>query len=139
MLGINELGYPMDSLLGQYQSTVSAIRKLQPQADLLLCANLHVTRTASAGTSWLTMENLCRLDAEIAAMADGEHSFYLDVNPVFCDAEGYLKDDMTGDGVHPYAAGYTLWADWLREHGIIRNEETTVGGDQVVHSPGAGL
>ena len=72
-------------------------------------------------------------------MADGEQSFYLDVNPVFCDAEGYLKDDMTGDGVHPYAAGYTLWADWLREHGIIRNEETTVGGDQVVHSPGAGL
>ena len=49
MLGINELGYPMDSLLGQYQSTVSAIRKLQPQADLLLCANTHVTRTASAG------------------------------------------------------------------------------------------
>ena len=139
MLGINELGYPMDSLLSQYQSTMSAIRKLQPQADLLLCANLHVTRTASAGTSWLTMENLCRLDAEIEAMADGEHSFYLDVNPVFCDAEGYLQDDMTGDGVHPYAAGYTLWADWLREHGIIRNEETTVGGDQVVHSPGAGL
>ncbi|MGO5115299.1 GDSL-type esterase/lipase family protein [Candidatus Avoscillospira sp. LCP25S3_F1] len=139
MLGINELGYPMDSLLRQYQSTVSTIQKLQPQADLLLCANLHVTRTASAGTSWLTMENLCRLEAEIKAMTDGEHSFYLDANPVFCDAEGYLKDDMTGDGVHPYAAGYTLWADWLREHGIIRNEETTVGGDQVVHSPGAGL
>lgn len=139
MLGINELGYPMDSLLSRYQSTVSTITKLQPQADLLLCANLHVTRTASAATSWLTMENLRRLDTEIEAMADGEHIFYLDVNPTFCDEEGYLKEDVTGDGVHPYAAGYAVWADWYKEHGIIRNEETTVGGNQLVHSAGTGV
>ena len=139
MLGINELGYPMSSLLSQYQTTVSTIRKLQPEADLILCANLHVTRTATAATSWLSMENLRRLDKEIEAMADGEHIFYLDVNPAFCDEEGYLKDDITGDGVHPYASGYETWAQWYQEHGIIRNEETTVGGNQVVHGAGTGL
>ena len=118
MLGINEIGYPFETLLAQYQAVVEAIRELQPDAKLILCANLHVTRTAAAETPRLEPDNLARLDTAIAALADGEQIFYLDVNPEFCDSEGYLLDELTGDGVHPYGTGYARWASWLKEHGI---------------------
>ena len=118
MLGINEIGYPFESLLAQYQTVVETLRELQPDALLILCANLHVTRATAASTPRLEPDNIESLDAQIAAMADGQQIFYLDVNPAFCDEEGYLRDDMTGDGVHPYGTGYALWAEWLLEHGI---------------------
>lgn len=44
--------------------------------------------------------------------------FFLDANPVFCDADGYLREELTGDGVHPCGTGYETWAQWLMEHGI---------------------
>lgn len=135
MLGINEIGYPFSSVLNQYESVLKSIRDLQPEADILLCANLHVTRAAAAATPRLEPDNIAALDSQIAAMADGEKVFFLDENEVFCDAEGYLKEDLTGDGVHPYGTGYVQWAQWLREHGIIRNEDETSESKTVV-SPG---
>ena len=44
MLGINELGYEEQSILRQYRAVVEQIRAKQPQASLILEANLHVTR-----------------------------------------------------------------------------------------------
>lgn len=135
MLGINEIGYPFSGVLNQYESVLGTIRELQPDADILLCANLHVTREAAAATPRLEPDNIAALDSQIAAMADGEQVFFLDENEVFCDEQGYLKEDLTGDGVHPYGTGYVQWAQWLREHGIIRNEDETSESKTVV-SPG---
>ena len=118
MLGINEIGYPFETLIPQYQQVVDEIRALQPDALLILCANLHVTRDAAAATPRLEVSNIQRLDDSIAAMADGQTIFFLDENPVFCDEAGYLKKELTGDGVHPYATGYEIWAQWYLENGI---------------------
>ena len=118
MLGINEIGYPFETLVPQYQKVVDDIRALQPDALVILCANLHVTRNAAAATPRLEPDNIQRLDDSIAAMADGQQVFFLDVNPAFCDEEGYLRDELTGDGVHPYATGYADWAQWYLENGI---------------------
>lgn len=139
MLGINEIGYPFSSVLNQYEVVLQTIRELEPDADILLCANLHVTRAAAAATPRLEPDNISALDSQIAAMADGEHVFFLDVNEVFCDEEGYLKEDLTGDGVHPYGTGYVQWAQWLKEHGIIRNEDETSESKTVVSAGGAGM
>ena len=118
MLGINEIGYPFETLLAQYQTVLDTIRSLQPDAKILLCANLHVTRAAAAETPRLEPDNITRLDTAIASLADGENMYFLDVNPEFCDEAGYLREDMTGDGVHPFGTGYALWAQWLMQHGI---------------------
>lgn len=139
MLGINEIGYPFSSVLNQYESVLADIRSLQPNADILLCANLHVTREAAAATPRLEADNIAALDSQIAAMVDGEKGFFLDVNEVFCDEEGYLKEDLTGDGAHPYGTGYVQWAQWLREHGIIRNEDESSESKTVVSTGGTGV
>ena len=43
MLGINELGYDYDSIVKQYKRTVEKVHDLQPDAAIVLGANLHVT------------------------------------------------------------------------------------------------
>ena len=139
MLGINEIGYPFSSVLNQYEANLQTIRELQPNADILLCANLHVTRAAAEATPRLAPDNIAALDSQIAAMADGQQVFFLDENEVFCDAEGYLKEELTGDGVHPYGTGYVQWAQWLQDHGIIRNEDETRESTTVVSPGGTGM
>ena len=118
MLGINEIGYALDRVLDQYGTVVETLQSLQPDAILVLCANLHVSRSAAAATPRLEPSHIQELDDRIAQLADGDRIVFLDVNPEFCDSEGYLRDDLTGDGVHPYGTGYELWAEWLVDHGV---------------------
>ena len=118
MLGINELGYSMDSLMNQYKDVLSSIQAAQPEAKIILCANLNVVEEKTKYASWLTSENVTTLNSRIAQMADGETIFYLDANTLFCDETGYLDEKLTEDGVHPTGDGYQLWAAWLNENGI---------------------
>ena len=118
MLGINEIGYPFESLMAQYEAALQKIREYQPDAVILLCANLNVTREKAAGNPSLSVENIGRLNENIAGLSNGKDVFYLDANEIFCGEDGYLKKEITGDGVHPYGTGYEEWARWLCEKGI---------------------
>ena len=40
------------------------------------------------------------------------------------DEEGYLRSDITKDGVHITAQHYHLWVDWMNEHGFLEGYET---------------
>lgn len=57
MLGINELGYPPSSVTKKYASIVDWIHQLQPQARIILEANLHVTKRSPIPTRSMEMEN----------------------------------------------------------------------------------
>ena len=118
MLGINELGYAMESIMQKYENILKDIVSAQPNAKIILSANIYVTKEKSAAVSWLSWENINRLNNNIAALADNKTIFYLDANELFCDDSGYMDPAKTGDGVHPYATGYQEWAGWLQGHGI---------------------
>ena len=123
MLGINEVGYPHSSLEKQYTSVVGQIRELAPNAVLVLQGNLGVTRSKAEKQAYFSPESVSALNGLIAALADGKTVFYLPPADIFSDEEGYLKSDVTGDGVHPYAAEYQNWAAWLKDHGLVRVQE----------------
>ena len=67
--------------------------------------------------------NINDKNAAIASLADGETVFYLDCNPVFTDENGFLKADLTFDGVHLYAQHYDVWREFLMEHAVVKEEE----------------
>ena len=49
--------------------------------------------------------------------------FYIDMNEHFCDDDGNLLAEMTGDGVHLYGSYYSRWTDAVLENAVIRSEE----------------
>lgn len=119
MLGINEIGYPTSSLEKKLAAILNELKTLQPNATILLEANLAVTQAKATKKPVFSLDKIHALNRMIASFADNERVYFLDVNPYFADANGYLNADYTSDGVHPYAEQYKNWALWLKEHAVL--------------------
>lgn len=115
MLGINELGYDMDQTAEVYGELVDDIRKVQPDAKIMIQANLHVTQEKSQNHDYITNERIDEFNDNIAGLADGEHIFYLDANPVYDDENGAMSTEVTSDGAHLYAKHYEEWGTWITQ------------------------
>jgi lysophospholipase L1-like esterase len=55
-------------------------------------------------------EKIKELNAWIRATAEKNHYVYLDYYTPMLDDKGFLKAEITGDGLHPNAAGYAIMA-----------------------------
>lgn len=119
MLGINEAGYPKQSFDQQLAVVLSKIVELQPNANIILEANLGITQEKEEESPTLSLVSIQKVNELIRGHADGKRIFYLDINPYFTDEKGYLDPESTGDGAHPYAAEYRNWSLWLKEYGVV--------------------
>lgn len=114
MLGINELGYEEQSILRQYRTVVEQIRAKQPQATLILEANLHVTREKAAKSDIYNNRKIDALNEAIEAIAEETGCRYLNVNSLFDDENGNLAAGYSTDGSHILGKYYSVWVEWIR-------------------------
>ncbi|MBQ1463306.1 MAG: lipase [Ruminococcus sp.] len=117
MLGINECGNDFESTMTAYRSVVEKLKVHQPDAVIYLMANLHVAQSAENGA--ISNANIENLNSGIRTLADNKRVFYIDVNEVYTDENGYLKTEYSFDGVHPYGEYYVMWCDWLCQHAVV--------------------
>lgn len=123
MLGINELGYNLDSTVQKYRDLIALVQSKQPNAKVIVNSTLHVTKDCndiSTGSKAIfTNERINDFNTLLAALADNQTVFYLDINPAFDDAGGHMTADYAaGDGIHIKAKYYLLWRDYLDTHRI---------------------
>lgn len=118
MLGINELGYDEKQTVKRYEEEVLKLRELQPEAEIVLEANLHVTTARSGRDSIFNNENINEINGNIRQIAEKYGFSYIDVNEIFDDETGGLNPEYTHDEVHVLGKYYQQWADWIRENGI---------------------
>ena len=117
MLGINELGYEEESIVGQYRSVVEKIRAEQPAAVLVLAANLHVTRKKAAKSRIYNNLRIDGLNQSIEKIAEDTGCRYIDVNSIFDDENGNLSAAYSTDGAHILGKYYSVWVEWIRNGG----------------------
>lgn len=115
-LGINEITGPRDPFLERYQELIDKVRRLQPDAVIILQAQMTVGRGKAESDQNYSLENIQKLNEDIASLADGEMIRFIDVNEWIADEEGYLPDEVSQDGVHLYGPDYTAWSQWLLEN-----------------------
>lgn len=113
MLGINEIGSPVTSLLPKYRNLLETIKQKQPDAYIFIEANLHVTNAFTQKSPHINNAALDNYNAELAKLADNQRVFYLDANHLFDDSTGQLSSDKSSDGVHYYPKEYIPWVNWL--------------------------
>ncbi len=118
-LGINDVGYDHEYLVPYFEEIVNLAREKEPDAIVYIMASMHVAKNRAINEPLFESENVDHLNELFGALADGEHSFYIDMNEVFDDAEGYLISDYTGDNVHLYAKYYEIWDEWLCENAVV--------------------
>lgn len=121
MVGINELGYGNTQMYYEkYREVVEQIRVWQPDAILYIMANLHVSEEKNNEGTEFNNININDKNAAVAHLANGIDIFYLDENEFFTDDNGYLKGELTFDGVHLRAQYYELWRKFLMEHAVVK-------------------
>ena len=113
MLGINEMGYPIEPLQSKYAELVNTIREKQPDATIYILANLHIKHVRSQNDRTFKNEKLNQINAMQASFADGVKIKYLDVNVIFDDENKALGAGYASDDFHPYAKYYLQWSQWL--------------------------
>ncbi len=118
MLGINELGYDEGQTVKRFEEEVLKLRELQPEAKIVLEANLHVTSERSERDEIFNNEGIDRINGNIRQIAEKYGFSYIDVNEIFDDETGGLNAQYTHDEVHVLGKYYQQWADWIRENKI---------------------
>ena len=120
MVGINELGTGDEArFVAAYQEAIDRIRALQPDAIFYIMGILSVTRDLADTDKYVTLEAIRTRNADLAALADGVHTFYIDVNEVFSDADGYLMEEYADGDSHLKGKYYRQWADFLRANAVV--------------------
>lgn len=116
MVGINDLIWerPEADLLANLRASVVYLQQQHPEARVVLQSILpHGGERAT----WESKDRLLQVspaqiravNRDIAAMAADTGATYLDLYPLFADGEGYLRPDMTTDGIHLSERGYIVW------------------------------
>ncbi len=120
MLGINDMGSKRKSYLTSYSSLLSHVQEKQPDASVVIQSILAVTSAYTAEHPKINNDEIRERNAELAAMADGEKVFYLDLNVFFTDAAGNLNASQARDGLHLTAKSYKVWREALLGNGIVK-------------------
>lgn len=115
-LGMNDVGTNTDLVLESYQQLLDMIFEYQPDTKVIIHSVITVSRYKASSAWYFNLEHIYAINDAIATLADGERVFYLDPNPDYADEEGYLPDEMAGDGCHFYVEEYRNWAQWIMDH-----------------------
>lgn len=119
MVGINEMGTgTVETFAEAYEEVVERLLELQPDAIVYIQGILKVTTERSGKGDYINNEGIVARNEAIAQLADNRRIFYLDVNPLLCDASGGLEASYTFDGVHLKAQYIEIWKDYLKEHAV---------------------
>lgn len=121
MLGINEIGRGGPQTFGaEYLKVLTRIRELQPNTILFVEGIMRVTAVKSETDPVFTNNNI-NIRNSLLATVDNHHDvFYIDMNDAVCDEQGNLNAEYTFDDIHLKASYYSLWKDFLLQHGIVR-------------------
>lgn len=121
MIGINELGRGTPtSYANQYKEDIKYIRQCQPQATIVIMGILGISQEYSDSSDVYNNDNVNARNVSISYLSNGIDVFYLDVNDSVCDSQGAMIEEYSRDGIHLKAEYYTLWADYLCSHAIVR-------------------
>ena len=121
MRGNNEVGRgTTESFFTVYADAVNRIRQLQPNAIIFVQGIMRVSGEKSHTDKIFNNENINARNAALAAMANNQDIFYLEINDAVSDANGDLVTEYTFDQIHLKAKYYQLWQNYLLGHGLIR-------------------
>ena len=121
MLGINECGSNINTYFEKYTEVVDQIHRWQPDALIVVQGIMKVGAQKSATHPSINNTNITARNELLKTLENDWYIYYLDINEAVCDENGNLTDGYSFDQVHLYAKYYSLWCDYLLEHGFVLN------------------
>ncbi|MDR2889957.1 MAG: GDSL-type esterase/lipase family protein [Lachnospiraceae bacterium] len=119
-VGINELGRgTTEGYTEKYREVIDTIRQMEPEAIIIIQAVLKVSEEKSNGDAIFNNSNIEARNRAIATLADNQTIFYVDINEAMCTSAGFLREDITHDGVHLLGSYQEETKQFLMAHGVV--------------------
>ena len=115
MLGINGLNMPHDEIFAEYDKLIHMLQEKEPDAVIILQSIMTVGVGKANSSKHYSLENIYGINERLSQYADGKTIFYIDINELVANEEGYLPTELSKDGVHFYADKYPIWSQWLMD------------------------
>lgn len=115
LCGINDIGsgYTKEEIVGRVEAMFDAVREKNPGIRFVIISVLPTTSAFFRGAQ----DRMIALDADLKAYADAHGDVdFADCYNDFVGADGYCRDGLTMDGLHPNADGYAIVAEKLRPY-----------------------
>lgn len=116
MIGINDLlkGSSEQEILDAQEDIIAQLKKVHPKSKIILQSLLprakeSITSANAAQVEALSNARIYQFNRRLAALAEQTRIEFLDLQPLFADKEGFLRSDLTTDGLHLTAQGYLVW------------------------------
>jgi len=120
LIGINDLirGVKDETILANQEVIIRYLRRVHPQAKIVVQSILP---HSGEEVAWEGRDRLLKIpnsriqeiNQKLKAIAQKEGVVYLDLYPLFADADGNLKTELTTDGLHLSGEGYLVWRSAL--------------------------
>lgn len=126
MIGINDLirGVDDTTLLNNYREIIRDLRWVHPDTEIIVQSILPHSDKYS---NWegrdrllkISNERIRNLNQELKLIAEEEGADFLDLHPLFTDADGNLQPELSTDGLHLNDKGYLVWSSALKLYNEI--------------------
>ncbi|MBQ2895390.1 MAG: hypothetical protein IJE26_01615 [Oscillospiraceae bacterium] len=131
-LGLNEIGWPVDSFISKYEKVIDYIRSdaYSKTATIYITSVMPVeqlmeTQKAESGQT-IKLSTIQTFNEALKEMCQRKGCWYLDVYSALADETGYLPADIAADDhVHFEKTGYRIWTEYLQSHYV---DESLVEG-----------
>ncbi|WP_157094690.1 GDSL-type esterase/lipase family protein [Picosynechococcus sp. PCC 7003] len=110
MAGVNDLkqGVSEMTLLNNLRAIIHQLRCQHPETVIIVQSLLPTNH------HYLRKDRAIRINQQLQAIATQEGVNYLNLYPLFTDANGGLRLELTTDGLHLSDAGYVQWQGALQ-------------------------
>lgn len=116
LIGINDLirGESPETVLENSRLIIRDILWAHPNAQVVVQSILP---HSSEDATWerrdrllaIPNETIREMNSQLKAIAEEENVYFLDLHPLFTDANGNLRLELTTDGLHLSRQGYLVW------------------------------
>lgn len=127
MIGINDLlkGANDEGILDNQRQIIRDLRWAHPKAQVVVQSILPHSGEQS---TWENRDRLLaisnsrirEINRRLREIAGAENALYLDLYPMFTDADGNLQTELSTDGLHLNDQGYLVWRSALQLFGQIQ-------------------
>lgn len=130
MIGINDLihGESDWDVIENQRRIIRQLRFIHPGSQIVIQSILpHSGESATwEGRDYLLQlpnSRIRRINRSLKALADAEGAFFLNLHPLFTDSQGFLRGELSTDGLHLNENGYQVWSTAIQMYSKMRLEE----------------
>jgi lysophospholipase L1-like esterase len=124
LAGINDIsqGISNQAILANFDQMIKRLQKETPTTRIYVESILPINNDFGRYKRLIGKENqVIILNKELEKLSSENNVFFLNINPLFQDEKGKLKSELTPDGLHLNAQGYSSWVEALNR--ILKETE----------------